>query len=130
MDQTTDIASPGPAGGPRREPLPYAHPHPEAPRHSGLGIAATVLGCVGWVCVAGLYLLTASVRARQVQGMTNEALGMIPLMCLTPLAAAAGLGLAFAAASQRDRKRMFVTIGLALNLGLAALLAGWYLLFK
>ena len=128
MGQTTDGASSGPAGGPRREPLPYAQPRRQATRHSVRGAAATVLGCAGWLYAAGFGLLTPSVRARGARALTEEAVGVVPLLCLT-LVTAAGLYLAFGALVQRGRRRTFVTIGLALNLGLGAFLAGCYLLY-
>ncbi len=115
----------------RDQPLDYFAPAPGKPPQSRAGVASFVLGCVGWASVAAAYALEVRrLEAERQRGLSDRDMYLVGFVLLA--AGATVVGLAFAARGERqaDCKRTFVTLGTMLNVGLVALFAAWWLLFR
>lgn len=93
---------------------------PVARRHSGVGIASFVVGCVGGAMLLMLFVVAGILENATPGGMDEESaeavlVGLFLFVFLLLQLGAAVLGLV--GLFQRDRRRLFAGLGLAISVG-------------
>lgn len=99
-------------------------PPPQPLKHSGIGIASTILAGLSMLLVCLVFVLAFSYGFAlaaenpfaQVDVGSPIILALGLVLCSSPLLNLVGLGLGIAAVVQQDRSKLFGVIGLAANI--------------